>query len=314
MQRPEVVVVVALVVLVPFVASSPTAAEHENDVTVTGTVTGVDGDPATDAVILIGEDSTLTTFSPAELREVATDPPQNLTVVNAGSNGRFEATLGSLRAEAAVAVSDAGVSDLVYIRGENATLSLQLHERRPQTVHAHLGTVAADERRAELYVNLGNSGDATIENLSVTLESLPEGWTVTNVSTKGTYHPDTGTLTWSSVAPGTEIDTTVVLTVPEGAPVGTYTVRLRAESDTHRVGVQDETVEVLPEDTATPTQLPGHDIDESSPTPDVGERTATPSDEMARPDESSTGATGPGIGAVAAVVALVVLATLVHRS
>lgn len=316
MQRSHLVAFVALLVLGPFIAGSLGAAEQRKEVTVNGTVTGIDGTSASDAAVLIGDDSTLTTFSPDELRNIATDPPQNLTVVEVGRHGRFNATLGWLRAEAAVAVSDAGISDLVYIRGENATLSLQLYERRPQTVHAHLGAVGATEQRAELYINLGNSGDTSIENLSVSIVSLPDGWTVANVTTRGTYHPDTRTLTWSSVAPGVEMDdTTVVLTVPEETPVGTYTVELRAESETHRVEVTSETVEVLPEDTATPTPTPSPagDKTEDPNTTDTSEYTPTPTDEVTGTNASPTAASGPGFGLGVAGVALMLVAALFFR-
>lgn len=314
MQRSDLVTFAALLLLGPFVAGSHAIAGHGEEVTVDGTVTGIDGTPATDAVVLIGDDSTLTTFSPDELRDFATDPPQNLTVVTAESDGRFEATLGSSRAEAAVAVSDSGVSDLVYIRGENATLSLQLYKRRPQTVHAHLGAVAANEQQTELYVNLGNSGDTTIENLSVAITSLPDGWSVVEVTTNGSYHPSNQTLAWSSVRPSAEIDTTVVLAVPEETPVGEYTVKLRAESDTHRVGVEPETVEVIPEDTPTPTQTPSPSGDEATRTTQTDERALTPTDVATETNVSPTTASGPGLGTIATVAALgLVVALLVRR-
>ncbi|MFB6151016.1 MAG: NEW3 domain-containing protein [Haloarculaceae archaeon] len=295
MRRSHAIALAGLLLVGTFVAASPAGATHGESVTVNGTVTGTDGAPAGDAVVLVGEDSALTAFSPDELRDLATDPPQNLTAVEVGRDGRFEATLGSLRAEAAVAVSDAGVSDLAYVRGENATLSLRLHERRPQTVHAHLGAVTADERRAELYVNLGNSGDATVENLSVSIGSLPDGWAVDDVATNGTYHPDNRTLTWPSVAPGAEVDTTVVLTVPEGTATGEYTVELRAESDTHLVDVAPETVEVLPEDTPAPRTTPAPSDEEprtSSSPGDEESRTTNANETPLTPTRSTDSAAG----------------------
>jgi hypothetical protein len=284
------------------VGSIPVTADHNRQITVDGTVIGVDGTPTSEAVLLVGEDSALTSHSPDELRDLAARDPRNLTVVPVGSDGRFEATLHSRRAEAAVAVSDDGTSDLVYVRGEDTTLELRLHERRPQTVHTHLGGVAADERRAELYVNLVNSGDAPVVNLSVQVDSLPAGWSVAEVTTNGRYHSDNRTLTWGTVTPGGQVDTTVVLRVPEETPAGEYTVGLRADSDTHLVGVAPETVELLPEDTETPTPAP--DGDPNPSTSDAGADGGSQSAQPRGTDASSTPATGPGFGTVAAVVAL----------
>jgi len=44
--------------------------------------------------------------------------------------------------------------------------------------------------------------------------------------------------------------------VPENASPGDYTIELGAVSDTHRINVESETVEVLPEDTPNPTTTP----------------------------------------------------------
>jgi hypothetical protein len=279
------------------------AAGPGDEVTVDGTVTGTDGTPAEEAVVLIGQDSTLTEHSPAELRELAADDPGRLTVV-AVDDGTFAATVAWERAEAAVAVSEDGVSDLVYLRRENATVDLRLHERRPQTVHAHIGAVSADERRAELYVNMVNSGDATVENLSVVVVSLPENWSVATVGTNGSYHPGDREIIWSSVAPGGEVDTTVVLEVPAGTAPGEYAVELRAGSDTHRVDVTPTTVEVRPENTPGPTTMP----------PPGGDGTSTPTaGTPATTGPPRTDATGPGAGPVAAATAIGVLAALLRR-
>ena len=72
---------------------SVAAGEQRGEVTINGTVTGIDGEPGGDAVVLIAEDSTLTKFSPAELRALATDLLQNQTVVNITADGHFETIL-----------------------------------------------------------------------------------------------------------------------------------------------------------------------------------------------------------------------------
>jgi hypothetical protein len=278
-------------------AASPAAvADHGGAVTVDGTVTGVDGAPATDAVVLLGESATLRELSPDELRRLAAAEPGNLTVVEVDSGGRFEATLESSRAEAAVAVSDAGISELVFVRGD-ATLDVTLYERRPQTVHEHLGPVIGDERRAELYVNLHNNGETAVENLSVRLESLPDGWEVAGVETDGVYRSDGRTLHWWSVAPGDAVDTTVVLVVPEDAATGEYAVEMRAESDTHRIDADSVTVEVPPAETPGPTTVP--------PSPGEG-TTRPPTATTATPTDGA----GPGFGTAATVAGLALLTGL----
>ncbi|MFB6281481.1 MAG: NEW3 domain-containing protein [Haloferacaceae archaeon] len=294
-------VVVSVVVLA---AAAPVAVgTHADEVVVEGTVTGVDGAPADGGFVLVGEDATLTGFSPDELRALARDDPRNLTVVAVGNDGRFEATVDARRAEAAVAVSDAGISELVYVRGENATLDLRLYAYRPQIVHAHLGAVAADERRAELYVNLANSGDRTVENLSVGIGSLPDGWSVAAVETGGTYRTADRTLAWRTVRPGGTVEATVVLAVPNGTAVGTYRVGLRATSDTHRVRVEPETVEVLPADTPRPTTMP----------PATERPTGAPPSTPGEGGHGTTDGSGAGLGAAAAIAALAALLALALR-
>lgn len=265
-----------------------------DEVTVAGTVTGVDGAPATDATVLVGDDGDLTGRSTTDLRRLAERGPGELemTVVRTDDGGRFETRVPWGHASAAVVVSDEGVSDLHPIRRENATLDVALYERRPQTVHAHLGGVAHDETRAELFVNLDNNDDTAVRNLTVELTALPEGWSVATVETAGRYDATSRTLTWPAVAPGDRVDTTVVLAVPDGTAPGEYVVDLRAGSDGHRIGVEPETVEVLPEETAGPTTTPGTTTTAGTPSP-------TPTD-----------ASAPGAGVAAALTALACLVAL----
>jgi hypothetical protein len=266
-----------------------------DEVTVAGTVTAVDGGPAADAAVLIGDDGDLTERSTTDLRRLAERGPGELelTVVRTDDEGRFETRVPWGHASAAVVVSDEGVSDLHRIRRENATLDVALYERRPQTIHAHLGGVAHDETRAELFVNLDNSDDATLRNLTVELAALPEGWSVATVETAGRYDATSRTLTWAAVAPGDGVDTTVVLAVPDGTAPGEYVVDLRARSDDHRIGVAPETVEVLPEETAGPTTAPA--------------RTPTAA---GTPSPTPTDAAAPGAGVAAALTAFACLVAL----
>ncbi len=294
MLRP--ITLAALVVVTALAGGGLAAGAGPGDeVTVAGTVTGVDGEPATDAAVLIGDDGDLTGRSTTDLRRLAERGPGGLemTVVRTDDGGRFETRVPWGQAPAAVVVSDDGVSDRHPIRRENATLDVALYERRPRTVHAHLGGVAHDETRAELFVDLDNSDDTAVRNLTVELAALPEGWSVATVETAGRYDATTRTLTWPAVAPGGAVDTTVVLAVPDGTAPGEYVVDLRATSDGHRIGVEPETVEVLPEETAGPTTMPA-----STPI-----ATGTP-------PPTPTDAAAPGAGVAAALTALACLVAL----
>lgn len=265
-----------------------------DDVTVEGTVTGIDGDPASDAVVLIGDEAMLTKLTPEELRDVAADDPRDLTVVEVERDGAFETTVAWKRADGAVALSDDGISEVASIGHRNATLSMALHERRPQTVHTAAGAVSADEHQVQVYVSLVNNDDWTVRTLSLAVTALPEGWAIADVETAGTFHPDDRTLTWASVEPGAEVDTTIVLTVPEDTPVGEYEVGVRADSDTHLVDADAVTVETLPAETAAPTTT-------SSPGDDGG--TPTAGDDAAS-SPATTSTTGAGFSIGVALVAL----------
>jgi|GEM_PF-2946056 len=298
---------IVLLMSVAVAGSTDVAAEHSTDVTVNGTVTGVDGEPVSDAVVLVGDSATLTKSSPDELRELAAADPQNLTIIEV-TDGRFETTLDSSRAEAAVAVSDGGISELVYIRGTNATLDTKLYERRPQIIHEHAGAVTVDERRAELYVKLGNSGDTVMTNLSVSVASLPDGWSVADIETDGEYRSADRTVRWASIPAGEGIDTTITLAIPTGVSVGEYTVELRAESDTHRVDAASETIEVRPEDTPHPTTGPSP-VDEGD-----GRTTVSTTRTPERPTRgSTTNESGPGLGGGVTIMGLAVLVALLGR-
>lgn len=282
-----------------------------DEVRIDGTVTGPDGAPAGDSVVLVGDAAMLSKLSPDELRAFAADDPERLTVVPVGDDGQFETTVPRDRAEAAVAVSDAGISEVVRLGRSDASLSLRLHERRPQTVRASASAVSVDDRRTELSVGLINTGDEDVENLSVTLTSLPDGWTVEDVETDGSYRAADATLTWTAVPAGDQVDATVVLRVPEDAPVGEYTVDLRARSDSHPVAVDPVTVHLRPEETEQPTtRVPAGDGDAST----TDRHTATErhtTDPPAR--ESPTVTPVPGFEVAAALAALALSTALLWR-
>lgn len=285
------------------------------DVTVEGTVTGPDGEPAGDAVVLVGEHGLLSKMSPSELRDVAADDPQDLAVVEVVENGSFSATVDRRHADAALALSDGGVSEVADVASGEA-LDLRLHERRPQTVYASAVALSHGERQTDLYLSLVNNGDEAVENMTMSVTSLPDGWSVASVETAGTYDAEAGRLTWSSVPPGAEVDTTLVLDVPADAAVGDYAVEFGATSDSHPVSAEDAPVEVLPEKTAGPTQTV---FDDGTPRDtDDGSETdaATPTETPGMTDgttPTATPADSPGFGAVVALAALVAGALLWGR-
>lgn len=303
------VLLVGVVILVG--ATGPgVRAEHGQAIRLNGTVTATNGSPAGDAIVFVGDDSTLSQFSTSELRDLADSNPRNLSVVSVAADGEFNTSIGSHRAQAAVAINPNGISRLKYIRNSTETLRFRLYDRRPQLIHEHLGAVAHDERRADLFINLQHTGDRPIQNLSVRLISIPTGWQIANVTTDGEYHSGNRTLRWRAVSPGREIDTTVELSVPEGTAPGDYSVGLQARSDTHRVRAATETVEVLPEETAGPTTSPPPVDDGNQPTPAA--RTTAPAAPMTTDKDTpaSTSMTGTGFGFLSAGAALLILVSV----
>lgn len=314
-----------------------------DEVSIDGTVTAPDGTAASDAVVLFSSDETLDRFTPDELRAFAEDPPENVTVTTVDGDGRFDATVTWERSEAALAVSDAGISEIVFTGRENTTIDLRLRENRPQTVHAHIGSISHDEQETDLFINLQHNGETAVEDLSVTVDSLPEGWSIERVETDGQYDADSRTLTWASIQPGNEVDTTLVVRAPEDADPGEYTVELRAESTTHDISVADpvETVEILPENTPGPTTTPPPSdagtpaspdaTDEATPPPDPSEtptleESEAPSTEAPSTADGETQAgqatdaagtetstTGPGFGVLAVLASLTALTVLAAR-
>jgi len=284
-----------------------------DDVRIEGSVSGVDGDPAADAAVIVGESATLRERSTDGLRALAAADPPNVTVVRPDHDGAFATTVGWDRADAAVAVSDRGVSELRVLGHENATLALRLHERRPQVVFAHFGSVSHGERRGDLLVSLVNNGEATIRRLWVTVTSLPAGWSVAAVRGDGQYHSANRTLEWASVPPGEEVDTMVVVSVPVTATSREYTVGLEAVSTTHPVTVENETVEVLASETPGPTTAPPRTegTEHTGAPARTGSAGPTGGSEPSGTVGARTNATADGFGVVATAGAAVAAAAIV---
>jgi hypothetical protein len=232
-------------------------------------------------------------------------------VIDVDESGYYNSSFDSLEGEAAVALNDHGISRLHYFRGVNQTIGFKLHERRPQVIHGHIGSVSHDEKRAELFVNLVHNGEDPMRNLSVRLVSIPDGWSASEAETSGRYDEANRTLHWAAVEPGAEIDSTVILSVPENRSVGEYPVDVDAISETHTVTASDEIVEVLPENTAAPTTSP-------PPGDDPNERTTVaatvvPSTDTSQPNPTPTTSSAPGFDAIVAVGALLLGIPLLIR-
>lgn len=259
-------------------------------VTVEGTVTGTDGAATGEAVVLVGEYAMLAKLSPSELRDAAAENRSDLTVVEVGSDGRFATNVSRARADGAVALSADGISETVRLGNGGSTLSFRLFERRPQSVHAAAAPTEPGET-TRLYVDLRNDGDHAVENLTVTLTGLPDGWAVVGNDTAGTYDADARTLTWASVPAGEAADATLTISVPENAAVDEYPLALRASSDTNPVAAENVTIEVR-EETQGPTETRTGSLDAGGP-----DDTTTDSPV---PTETSV----PGFGVAAALAAL----------
>lgn len=289
-------------------------------VTVEGRVTGPDGSAAGEAVVLVGEYGLLTKLSPDELRDIAAQDPGDVTVVDVAADGAFETTVSYERADAAVALTDDKVSEVLRLGHDNATVAFALHERRPQTVHAAAASVSHGEKRTELHLGLVNNGDAAVENLTVTLGGLPDGWTVADVATDGSYDGDRRSVSWAAVPAGAEADATVRLAVPADAAVGDYEVSVAVDSTSHPVAVDDASVEVLPAETPGPTTtvLGGDETTTGGTGSDPPSGTTSPPEPTASPTPSNTpapvGTTSPGFGVGLAVAALAGAALGVGRS
>lgn len=294
------------------IATSPGPGDF---VHIDGMVTDTDGSPARNASVLIGEFAMLDKLSPENLREVMAGNPQDVRVVPVDEDGEFETDVAWEQAEAAVAISETGISDTVRLSRENATLVFQLYPNRPQRVYGHAGSVAADEEEARLYVSLRNNDDTPIENLSVTISTLPAGWSITTVDTDGAYRSENHQIVWGTIEAGGEIDTTVHLSIPGDTAVGEYTIDLTADSDTHVVQVAPVTVERRPETTAGPTTTGGYGgpgADGSTGTTTVSRRPGV-TDESEEPTNTGTATSQHGFTSLLAIVALVGVLLLMAR-
>lgn len=269
-----------------------------------GTVMDSTGTPVENGSVLIGDFAMLDKVTPAQLREVAAGEPQDVHVVSVDEDGTYSTDVEWEQADAALAITTNRISKTARLSRENTTRDFQVYPNRPQQVYGHAGAVSADEDQARLFIGLRNNDDIPIQNMSVTITSLPADWTIKSVDTAGEYQSDTQKITWSEVPAGAEIDTTVHISFPEGADVGDYTVTFTAASQTHHLDGESVTIERLPETTPGPTTTgvyggPGGD-DHSDDTPTAQSPTITGHTE---PTETSQ----PGFTSVVSMIAIAIL-------
>ncbi|MFC7044743.1 NEW3 domain-containing protein [Halobacteriaceae archaeon GCM10025711] len=254
---------------------------------IAGNVTYSNGTPAGDAVVLAGDYAFLMKSSPADLRAAADGNFSAVTVVPVNASGRFDASVPE-DADAIVAVSDAGVSD-VHRLSLGPTADLVLRPTKPLSFTVTDAVVEPGDR-ANVTFALRNDGDAPVEDLSLALGHLPAGWRVVHTSTTGQFSHVNRTFTWSSVPPDEWARATVTVSVPDHAGPGVAELGLTADSRSHRVSVPAATVQVEePAATTVQTTLPGET------------------------DESTSSRSLPGFGPVAALAALLAVAALARR-
>lgn len=268
-----------------------------------GTVMDPTGTPVENASVLIGDFAMLDKLTPTQLREVAAGEPQDVRVVSVDEEGTYSTDVEWEQADAALALTTNRISKTARLSRENTTRDFQVYPNRPQQVYGHAGAVSADEDQSRLYIGLRNNDDISIQNMSVTISSLPAGWTISSVDTAGEYQSDTQKISWSEVPAGAEIDSTVHFSIPDDADVGDYTVKLTAASQTHQLDGESVMIERLPETTPGPTTTgvyggPGGD-DQSGDTPAAQSPTTTPK-------TKTTETSQPGFTSVVSMIALAV--------
>jgi len=251
--------------------------------TLSGTVSHLNGTPVSGATVLVGTQSRFENASTDDLRALAADPPDDVASATTDSDGSYTLTVNdSVEAEAVIAVSSEGVSQLR--RYQSGELDLTLRTTEPLTFESQAVT-SEPGGRATVTFSLEHTGDQAVEGLKLTLGSLPNGWNVARSTTDtGTYHEANRTFTWGTVESGASVTAELTLFVAIEAiddEAERFSFPMFAGSNTHPVSADNIEITVQ-----YPTERP--------------ERTQTDI---------------PGLGAPAAVAALALLATaLVARS
>lgn len=256
-------------------AATPTNTTA-GQVSVAGTVTFANGTPAAGVRVVVGPHDRLSGASTAELRTLAAEDPAGIAVLETDGEGRFAGTLTdqSVTAESVVAVTGDRVSAVRRLAGRES-VTLVLHDRRPLRFES-TAPVGEPGERVVVSFSLSNTDDEPIERLRLKLGALPQGWNLAGArSPAARFHPDNRTFVWASVAPGETAEAEARIFISLAAEPGPHRFQLFAGSATRPVYAGDLTLEVR-----------------------------FPTD---RPDDGGIGGTGvgaPGLGPLAAVLAL----------
>lgn len=254
--------------------AGPTAGTH--GASVTGVVTDADGD-AVEGAYVLAQPAFATALESAvngsrpvgeTLLDLARDPPRGVLVNTSRAGGAYLVDLsGQGRYDVVAVAADGSVSAIRTVEvGSNATeLDLTVDGDRVLAVDGQ-DVAGTPGRTTAVSIAVENTDDRPVRNLSVSLGPLPDGWSVEDVTTDGSFDEATRTVRWERVAAGETATATVTLTVPEDAALDTYAIDLTADAATHYVEHVDAVrVRVSPPNStktpeATPTPLGGSNI------------------------------------------------------
>ncbi|MFB6221731.1 MAG: PGF-CTERM sorting domain-containing protein [Halolamina sp.] len=271
MRLPVLAAVVLTLVVAPVAAvgtpvspaTSADAVTAEN--TISGTVSYLNGTPVAGATVLVGNQSLFENASTDELRNLAADPPADVATARTNESGAYALTVNdSVNAEAVIAVSPNGVSQLR--RYQSGTVNLTLRTTEPLSFETSSVT-SEPGGRATVTFTLEHTGDQPVEGLKLTLGSLPDGWNIASSSSEtATYYEANRTFTWGTVAPGETVSAELKLFVAIEAideEAETFQFPMFAGSSTHPVDAEPIEVTVRypterPE--RTRTDIPGFGV------------------------------------------------------
>jgi PGF-CTERM protein len=290
--------------------ATPAAATADTTATVTGTVQTTTGGTLDDGYVVAvpaPNASMLETVTPQTILGMAENDTDDDVVRAAaiGDDGGYSLTVpnGTYHVVATDGVNvSAGQSlevgegtteaDLTVAPVTNLSVSASASSPTPGT-------------NATVLVRARNEVGNPLGEMTLTVESLPDGWELVDATTEadGTVSDDGRRFAWPVVPHNSEAPGTLTLAVPDDVEPGTYEVVVRYQAGD--VTVTERTVEVEVVSAAT-TTAPGT----TTTTPLTSETGTTPGTTTTE-DEGSSGI--PGFTAGAALAAVALLAVLARR-
>lgn len=311
-----------------------TVVGAEPNATVTGTVSGPDGEPAGNATVVLAPhpEPLFAKATPTELADVATaETADDVHTTTTAADGSFSATVPP-GAYDAIALRDGNVSQIgtVNVSGNASTdgggdgtvrgnrtgsVALSIRDERPLRYRAS-GTAAKPGANATVTVAVYNT-DADPTNLTVRVTDVPAGWELAGIGGNAAeVDEDDRTVRFENVESGGWARAELTLRAPEDAARGTSeSVAVRATvrgEDANGSGpVQwrgNASVRVPSNETTATTSVPVEDEAggaNADPSEDDGDVATDPESDLA----------GFGVALVAGGVALVVVGVLAvgHR-